>query len=160
VSLAARFWSKVSRGDASACWTWTAALQQPDGYGLVWVDGKMKRAHRVAFELERGKIPAGKVVCHHCDNPPCCNPAHLFLGTKQRNMSDARLKRRHAHGKRHGKAILTPKRVIQVRRRYAEGEPLAILAAEYGMTTGGIHAAIVGRNWKHLSTATQPELLK
>lgn len=90
VRLAARL--DVSGGPDS-CWEYQAA-RSPRGYGTIGVMGKTRRAHRVAWELANGPIPEGLLVCHHCDNPPCCNPAHLFLGTDKDNVADMRAKGR------------------------------------------------------------------
>lgn len=68
-----RFWAKVNRsGGPDACWEWTASTKS-SGYGGFWVGGRVLRSHRVAYEIANGPIPEGAVVCHHCDNPPCCN---------------------------------------------------------------------------------------
>jgi hypothetical protein len=89
--IAIRFWEKVDKpGGADACWLWTGT---PDvnGYGkLWWFDhtNKGKFAHRISWELHNGPIPDGLFVLHSCDNPPCVNPKHLFLGTQLDNMRD------------------------------------------------------------------------
>jgi hypothetical protein len=90
-----RFWSKVDQSSGD-CWTWTAATYQ--GYGRFQVGGpkgnRTVAAHRMAWELTHGPIPDKLHVLHHCDNPPCCRPEHLFLGTIRDNNADAQAKDR------------------------------------------------------------------
>lgn len=88
-----RFWAKVDRGNPRACWLWTAGCCTA-GYGhfrlgsTVTGDRRKELSHRLAYELAYGPISDGLQVLHGCDNPPCCNPAHLFLGTHAENMRD------------------------------------------------------------------------
>ena len=93
----ARFWARVNTsGGPNTCWPWTGARLNR-GYGQVYQPNHKLLAHRVAWELECGPIPDGMSVLHQCDNPPCCNPAHLFLGTQADNISDRDQKGHHAN---------------------------------------------------------------
>lgn len=92
-----RFWRRVRRGADDECWEWAGA-RYPSGYGVMRLSRPVRRmiaAHRVSWALAHGALPPGGLdVCHHCDNPPCVNPAHLFLGTRSDNMRDMQRKGR------------------------------------------------------------------
>jgi len=81
------------RPNAQGCLEYTMARDK-NGYGLFNYKNKLRKTHRFAYELKHGAIPRGMYVCHTCDNPPCCNPDHLFLGTQQDNMKDRKQKNR------------------------------------------------------------------
>lgn len=92
-----RFWQYVAKGDG--CWLWTAGFGRR-GYGKFWVNGHTVGAHRFSYEIAVGPIPDGLFVCHSCDNPPCVNPAHLWLGDALANQRDCKAKGRTATGER------------------------------------------------------------
>ncbi len=149
--IADRFWEKVAVGAPSECWLWTGATH-PSGYGDIWAGkGKVKRAHRVAFELANGGIPDGLHVCHSCDTRLCCNPSHLWLGTNAENIADRDAKDRHARlsGERHPCAKLTTAQVVAV--FYEEGSYSAI-GRKYSVDPATISNIKNRRNW---ATVTQ-----
>jgi hypothetical protein len=98
-----------------ACWDWKGCKLK--GYGIVQVDGRSQRAHRVSYEIHKGPIPHGMNVLHQCDNPDCSNPDHLFLGTHQDNVADRVKKRRNANmnGENGPGAKLTFEQVSQIK---------------------------------------------
>ena len=91
IRLWTRFWSKVASGADEACWPWKRAVSSgtSQGYGSFFLSGRRVGAHRVAWILTHGSVPEGLDVLHSCDNPPCCNPRHLSVGTHDRNLKDA-----------------------------------------------------------------------
>lgn len=129
----ARFWSKVSVGDKAECWPWRAK-KNAKGYGCF----SDLKAHRVAYELLRDPIPEGKVACHHCDNPSCCNPYHLFIGTHQDNADDAVSKGRTLRGSKHPRSKLTDEQVAMIRASNLTGAELARRLGVSKSTISGI----------------------
>jgi hypothetical protein len=150
-TLAERFWEKVEKTEG--CWRWTGAKYNY-GYGKIRRGGKTILAHRVSWILHKGPIPEGMCVCHHCDNPPCTNPAHLFLGTHQDNAVDRERKGRGGgcllqKGEKHPSAKLTKAKVDEARARYEAGEVgQRSLAREYGVDQSTMSDAINGLTWQ------------
>jgi len=150
-----RLWRHISPEPMSGCWLWTASETQ-FGYGQINYKRRPERAYRLAWLLYRGEIPRGALVCHKCDNPPCCNPDHLFLGTHQDNCDDRERKGRSRPplGERHAHARLTAADVLRIR-ALAGTRTLESLAEEYGVWNSTIYRAQSGKIWKHLPGATR-----
>lgn len=146
-----RFWSKVKK--TSKCWIWTGSLS-PAGYGMFGAtSNKLMVASRFSWQLHNGPIPPGLFVCHHCDNPPCVNPEHLFVGTNKENQTDAIRKGRFRLGYRK----LTEKQIREIRTKYVGHSVLPtpecrFLAKKYGVTNNAIRDAWKGNSWKNLPT--------
>lgn len=115
--IAERFWSHVSVLGIKECWIWTADTS-PFGYGRMNICGDVWNAHRIAFWLHHRKLNHSLHVCHHCDNPPCCNPHHLFQGSDLDNQRDANNKGRHLRGTEMHNVILNEEIVRQIRLLY------------------------------------------
>jgi hypothetical protein len=143
------------------CWGWTAGTSE-FGYGLIGeggCGGRLIGAHMVSWVIHFGLIPDGKKVLHECDNPPCTNPKHLFLGTLQDNVRDMVEKGRHAVGERQGLSILTEQQVEEIRffhiSEYTGKGPTSpcstvFLARKYGVCTGTIKSVVRRSTWRHV----------
>lgn len=152
-----RFWARVDRsGGPDACWPWKLS-QARIGYGQWKLRGKNLAPHRVAFELTNGPVPAGKYVCHTCDNPPCCNPVHLFAGTAADNARDmwakgrAKIYRGGTPGEQNWRARLTEVQVVEIRRLHRRGVSLESLARVAGVSKAAICHVVARRSWRHVA---------
>lgn len=167
-----RFWAKVKVGEADECWEWTGAVcgyPPTHLYGHFFyemVDGKptYEYAHRYVWREKHGEIPKGMCVCHVCDNPGCCNPDHLFLGTHRDNMIDRdkkgrgkgaeNLKKaRMARKGDHPGAKLTPEQVLEIRRIYKPHNKecgAKALSIRYGVHRNTIYQIISRTTWTPL----------
>lgn len=148
--IADRLWEKVDRsGGPDACWPWTAARNY--GYGIIGITTTtVDRATRVIWRLMNGPIPAGMFVCHHCDNPPCCNPKHLFVGTHRDNMADCKSKGRNwfGRGETGGNARLTEAQVLQI--RAMSGTTHREIAKLFGLNHKYVGMILRRKYWKHI----------
>lgn len=148
-----RFWLKVDRGDDDVCWLWTGLTGGSADYGYISVKGKMRRAHRVAWSISNGRdIPSGMCILHSCDNPKCCNPSHLRLGTQLENIREREAKGRGVAARVFGNdrkwcTKLTWDKVCLIRDRAESGETHTAIAASYGMGRSAISRIIRGEAW-------------
>jgi hypothetical protein len=140
-----RFWMLVDKSAGeNACWPWRGRLNM-HGYGRTSFG---ERAHRVAYELTHQAPPPDKLVCHRCDNPPCVNPAHLFLGTHAENSADMRAKGRSQKPTRQPprgcrrRRRLAPELCALLRQRHAAGERIADLARAFGLEFQRVHRVV------------------
>jgi len=144
-----RFWSKVDKKGEDECWEWLGS-KIPDGYGNMKISSGVILSHRFCYELTYGKVPRSMCVCHTCDNPPCCNPKHLFLGTRSENTIDMYNKGRGVNnsGENHGGAILTKEQVNEIRKlRESNNLTYITLANKYGVSEGHISKIITNKKW-------------
>ncbi len=146
---------KSSLGQDGDCWPWLGRKQKRMPYGMLQYKGKTTVAHRVAYELFKWPIPDGLIVCHFCDNPACCNPFHLFVGTYKENRMDCVLKGRASGGVQKGEdkkqAKLSEKQVKEIRELYKPWEfSQAMLAERYGVARSTIEDILHRRTWTHI----------
>ncbi len=154
-----RFEAKVDRspghGPDGDCWVWTGA-RMVSGYGQIKKGAPSRKAlgaPRAAILLEGADIPSGMSVLHHCDNPSCVNPDHLWIGTHRDNMIDMVNKGRHPRtslpGERNGRAKLTSEQISEIRLRFSEEHPITMakLARDYDVTTTTICSIVNGKTW-------------
>jgi hypothetical protein len=144
------FLANAEQGDG--CWIWKG-YKRPGGYGEAYFGSKPNRervlAHRLAWEVEFGD-PGDMVVCHHCDNPSCVNPRHLFLGTRADNNADRNAKDRQAKGERNGPAKLTEAQVVEIR---ADPRTHREVALQYGVKETAIGSIRLRKTWSHVAPA-------
>lgn len=147
-SLPDRFWARVDRSAGpDACWPWRGRVNKTTGYGVLMSEGAPLGAHRTAYVLAVSEIPAGMQICHRCDNPPCCNPGHLFLGTHRENHADKVAKGRHTHGLRHHKTKLTVEEVREVLDLKNSGSRTRVIAARFRISSPLVNAIARGKHW-------------
>lgn len=152
------FWSHVRRGDG--CWEWVGRKDR-GGYGLAQAGSRRVRAHRAAWALANNLNPGPLLVCHACDNPPCVNPNHLWLGTFDENMADmvakgrartggalAVARRRAPRGEDHGRAILTEEQVKEIRASHLS---ISKAAEAFGIGQSTVANIRQRKSWKHVA---------
>ncbi len=174
LTMEERYWKKVGKNgpvpahcpELGPCWTWSGSTNGKEGgfnYGVLGVttcSPKLTLAHRFSYELHIGPIPEGLWVLHRCDNPPCSNPAHLFVGDAVANGNDMIAKGRHPYlcdpnrdvrGEANSQAVLTNDLVREIRRRKEAGQKRRQVSRELGLPRSAIDGVWYGYSWTHVS---------
>lgn len=150
-SLRDRVWRRIDKSTPDECWPWTGGVsltkKSKEVYGKMTVRVGPRRkgksvslkAHQLVYILETGPIPEGKMICHTCNNPICCNPHHLYAGTHQQNMNDMVRTKRSTAGARNVKAKLTQAKVDEIRQLRKQGLTLKTIAEKFD-----VHLATIG----------------
>src|SRR3990167_4021500 len=136
----------------NSCWEWVK-WKNPKGYGFQIIDGSAYSVHRISKAVFDGfDIHSNLFICHHCDNPPCFNPEHLFVACRMDNMIDMFNKGRgnKARGERNGSSKLTEKDVREIRNLHKNGLSYQKIAVLFGVTTGSVFPICAGFQWKHV----------
>lgn len=149
-----RFWSYVDVRGPDECWLWTGS-RNAKGYGQFGLCHKGRQsvalAHRFVWELAHGPIPPGVLVCHHCDNPPCCNLKCLFSGSAADNSADMAVKGR-------ANTKLSPDLVTVIRDEYRRGATIRQIADDRGIPRATVQNLIAGRTWRYLPGAPRQRI--
>ena len=150
IPLEERFWSMVNKNgpvqehcpELGNCWIWTGCKSH-NGYGMITVNGSSKRIHRASWEIHNGPIPEGMLICHHCDNPPCVRPDHLFLGTTQNNVDDK-------FNKGRNNSKLTDEQVIFIKSYPIYRGSQRDLIKRFNVSQQLISGIVNNKRWKHI----------
>jgi hypothetical protein len=146
------FWERADK--SGECWEWLGRKNWR-GYGQItskWF--KTVQAHRIAYELTFGPIPAGLLCCHTCDNRGCVNPAHLFVGTDRDNVQDMLRKGRSSRvGSKNPHAKLTEAQIPLIRQAWMDGALMTDLGREFGVSDSAIQEIVAGHTWRHVEEA-------
>lgn len=155
-----RFWDKVSVGLKDECWEWNGA-RHPEGYGFMFAGkaygsgmARWIKVHRLSWEIHNGPIHDGLQVLHHCDNPPCVNPAHLYVGTQLQNIRDRAQRRRgkehHQNGIANDNAKLTEADVRAIIALLKTGRSQTEIAKIFGVVQPHISRIAHKTSWQHI----------
>lgn len=144
--------SQISRCEIDKCWPWLG-YKNDRNYGIVKFSGGLFRATRIIYFMETGVDPGQFMVCHSCDNPPCCNPKHLFLGTGKQNSQDASQKGLYTRGEKQWRSVLTDELVVQIRAlNKNEGIGYRRISKRLNVSYQAVQGVLYGITWKHIQS--------
>ena len=151
-TIEARWRKYVHRRQDHQCWLWTGSKAVRGGYGQLNDRGKLLKAHRIAWEIHFGTIPAGIMVRHMCHNPACCNPTHLLLGTAKDNSADSVRAKRNVvptppKGEKHHQTPFTKSDILEIRLSTLSG---AELARVHNVSRSTISHIRLRKVWRHV----------
>lgn len=146
LSEAEAFESRIQK--TSGCWLWIGAKSGVPRYGVFQYGGKRHRAHVFALALDNRPVPKGMSALHHCDNPMCVRPSHLYVGTQRMNNLDAWERTRTDYGVKHHSAKLTPAIVREMRTMHRRGVSFAQIARTFNVSAPTASFAAQSKSWK------------
>lgn len=143
-------WEKINKKSEDECWEWKGYTDK-NGYGRIMINHITYRAHRIAYELTHGSIPKGLYVLHHCNNPPCCNPNHLYAGTQKDNMKQMIVDGHSCVGEKHPMGKLRGEDILKIKKLYSTGRyTLKEIGIMFGTSDKNIHLIKSNKRWKHI----------
>jgi len=143
-----RFWDKVDK--SGYCWEWLA-YKDKEGYGQFQIGHKSFKAHRISYLLSIGPITEDMFICHHCDNPGCVRPSHLFMGTQTDNMRDAIVKGRvNVLGINNGRSKLTERDIYEIRRICSFGIEQKLVSKMWLISPSHVCRIVNRKKWNHI----------
>jgi hypothetical protein len=148
------FWSKVEIKNPESCWVWAGTKNRR--YGQFHFRGDTIPAHRVSWMINRGPIPRGLWALHACDNPPCVNPDHLWLGTHTDNIKDMWDKGRGASAEKNGRTQISTETAKHIKILLGIGTRVPVICSFLNVTRMTVYAIKDGRSWKTATTPLEP----
>lgn len=150
-----KFWARVTMLGSNECWPWVGAVDKRSGYGLlpgVKPNGRKLNyfTHRLAYAFNKGPVPPGLIVLHSCDNPICCNPAHLSVGNDLQNSREAFERGRIRLGAERRQSILNDRLVRHIRALRDGGSTTLQIGRKLGLNTATVYGVVSGKSWRHV----------